>query len=162
MGRELGQSQKEAWGALLLGHAYLTRKIDKALVSQGLVSLQVYDVLLALEDCPGRRMRMTDLAEAVVFDPSSVTRLIDRLEKQGLVRREAHPTDGRSTYAALTDNGLKERERTWPSYRALIHEHFGRFFTDSAASKMASSILEAVENNPRLATLIAKDGKAKA
>lgn len=140
----LGQNQKEAWGAVLLAHAALTRVIDKQLAAAGCVSLQVYDVLLALEDSPGRRMRMTDLSEAVVFDPSSLTRLIDRLEKQGLVRRELHPTDRRCVLAVLTDEGLAAREQAWPIYRELIHATFGQFLTDSCAKQMSKSIFKAL------------------
>lgn len=167
----LGQNQKEAWGALLLGHAAFTRVIDKQLAAAGCISLQVYDVLLALEDSPGRRMRMTDLSEAVVFDPSSLTRLIDRLEKQGLVRRELHPTDRRCVLAVLTDEGLRAREEAWPVYRELVHAVFGRYITDACAKQMSKSIFRALETlgspvAPRIsaayANLIPPGGQADA
>jgi len=129
----LGDDQKKAWSLLLLSHSAATRKIDAALRSEGLPSLEVYDVLLALEDAPERRMRMVDLAEAVIFSPSGLTRLIDRMEKSGLVERKACPGDRRAIHVQLTGAGLKKRETSWPRYAALIQEHFGRFLSDDAA-----------------------------
>lgn len=143
MGKGIGQAQKEAWGALLLAHAALTRAIDRQLVSEGYLSLQVYDVLLALEDAPDQRMRMSDLANCVVFDQSSLTRLIDRLEKKGYVRREGHPTDRRSIFAVLTHEGLEARKTSWPRYSELLQEHFGRHLNESAAHHLSSALNKA-------------------
>jgi DNA-binding MarR family transcriptional regulator len=142
---ELGQLQKEAFGALLMAHAALTRKIDRALSQSGCPSLQTYDVLLALEDAPEGRMRMSDLADAVVFDPSSLTRLVDRLESKGLVRREQHPKDRRSIYAVLTPAGLQARLDAWPTYRALIQEHFGSVLNDEGARSIRDLMFDILE-----------------
>jgi DNA-binding MarR family transcriptional regulator len=146
-------THKEAWGTFLVAHASLTRKIDKVLQAEGLLSFQVYDVLLALEDAPDSRLRMSDLAEVVVFDPSSVTRLIDRLEAQGLVRRVAHPTDRRSVFACITEKGLEARKRTWPRYSELIQEHFGRFLTEADALVMRDGLMRTLGGNARLEAL---------
>ncbi|HRJ26250.1 MAG TPA: MarR family transcriptional regulator [Fimbriimonadaceae bacterium] len=138
--RELGQLQKEAFAQVLITHALLTRIIDKALTDEGFVSLQVYDVLLALEDAPGQRLRMIDLAERMVFSPSGLTRLIDRLVEAGWVDREANLKDRRSVYAVLTPAGLAERERTWPRYRELIQEQFGQYLSDRAAKAVRDGL----------------------
>lgn len=140
MSHQLGECQKKAWGLLLLSHSAATRKIDAALRSEGLPSLEVYDVLLALEDAPDRRMRMVDLAEAVIFSPSGLTRLIDRMEATGLVERRACPGDRRAIHVQITDKGLKAREGAWPAYSALIQEHFGRFLTDIQARNIAEGL----------------------
>lgn len=143
MRKQLGQQQKEAWGALLLGHAALTRRIDRAMVQEGFLTLQVYDVLLALEDAPKGRLRMSDLASYLVFDASSLTRLIDRLERAGYVRREAHPTDRRSVFAVITPNGLEARLHSWPRYRELIQEHFGQYVGNRLATEFKAAVLRA-------------------
>lgn len=129
----LGEPQKRAWGALLVAHATLTRKLDAALRQRGLPSLEVYDVLLALEDAPGRRMRMVDLAEAVVFSPSGLTRLIDRMQTAGLVERHACPNDRRAIHVGITECGLKTRAESWPAYAELVEEHFGCHLSNEEA-----------------------------
>lgn len=148
MAHGLGERQKEAWVLLLLSHSAATRKIDSALRSEGLPSLEVYDVLLALEDAPDRRMRMVDLADAVLFSPSGLTRLIDRMEKTGLVERKACPGDRRAILVQLTELGLKTRETSWPRYASLIQEHFGRFLTDEAANGVVRGLSQ-VERQSR-------------
>lgn len=136
----LGQAQKEAWGAFLLGHAALTRRMNRILQAEGKLSLQVYDLLLALEDAPGQRLRMSDLAACLAFDASSLTRLVDRLAELGFVCRESHPTDRRSVHACLTPLGLQARIDSWPMYRELIQEHFGRHLDDRAAQILRDAL----------------------
>ena len=143
MKKELGQVQKEAWGALLVAHAALTRRMYKILVQEGFPSLQVYDVLLALEDAPNQRLRMSDLATYLVFDASSLTRLVDRLEKLGYVTRAAHPTDRRSVFACITEKGLQARIGAWPRYRELIQENFGQFLSDRLAGEVREAFTRA-------------------
>lgn len=140
---DLGQMQKEAWGAFLMAHAALTRRIDKILTQEGLPSLQVYDVLLALEDAPDGRLKMGELASYLVFDASSLTRLIDRMAKIGYVERQSHPIDRRSVYACITEFGLQARMESWPRYRELIHQNFGRFVGDDLAKRLCETFKRA-------------------
>lgn len=144
----LAENHKRAWAALLLSHSAATRKIDAAMRAEGWPSLEVYDVLLALEDAPERRMRMVDLAEAVVFSPSGLTRLIDRMEAAGFVKRVACPGDRRAIHVQITPKGLTTRERSWHRYSELIQEHFGRFLTDRDARNVAEG-LRKVETSRR-------------
>lgn len=137
---KLGQIQKEAWGTMLVAYARLTKALDAKFVAEGLPALEVYDVLLALEDAPDRRLTMSELAEAVVFSRSGLTRLVDRLQMQGYVHREMHPRDRRSTYAVLTTAGLELRERAWPRYSELIQEHFGQYVSDEEAQAMRDTL----------------------
>lgn len=153
MSESLGKNQQEAWGALLLAHAVLTRKIDRLLTLEGMPTLQVYDVLLALEDAPQGRLRMGDLAAIVVFDPSSVTRIIDRLEKQGLVRREVDCEDRRRIFACITQKGRQLREDSWPVYRRLVAEHFGAQLSAVDAQHITSGLLAMFPGHPRLKSI---------
>lgn len=130
--------KKKAWIAFFVAHGVLTRKIDKILEAQGLPSLDVYDVLLALEEAPGRRMRMSDLAEAVVLSRSGITRLVDRLEKDGYIERMACKNDRRSLYAAITEAGLQIRAQTWPAFKLAIEEFFADKMTNEEAEVIAS------------------------
>jgi DNA-binding MarR family transcriptional regulator len=80
---------------------------------------------------------MHELARAVVLSRSGLTRLVDRLEKVDLLRREPDPEDGRGSYAVLTDEGAGMRERMWPVYAKGIAEHFGAHVTDEEAEVLS-------------------------
>ncbi|MBX7136092.1 MAG: MarR family transcriptional regulator [Fimbriimonadaceae bacterium] len=130
----LGQVQKEAWVAVLVSTTMLMRKIEKDLSERGCMAIELYDVLLTLEHAPNRRMRMSDLADAVILSPSGITRLVDRLESLGYVFRHTCERDRRATYAILTPEGLAAREAAWPHYREAVQRHFGRHLTDEESA----------------------------
>jgi DNA-binding MarR family transcriptional regulator len=122
--------QKSAWSGFFVAHGLITRKIDQMLKSAGCVSIDVYDVLLTLETASEGRLIMSDLASRVLLTRSGMTRLTDRLEKQGLLKRESCPNDRRAIYVVITEKGLQERERAWEVYRAGIAEHFSAFLDE--------------------------------
>ena len=135
MNASLSEVEKKAWVSYLLSSARITRDVDRRLHEAGVVDLTIYDILLRLEEAPDRRMKMTDLADASVFSKSGITRLVDRLEKDGLIERQSCPADRRRVHAWLTEKGLEERKRAWPVYRAAIYE---LFTTQMAESELAS------------------------
>jgi DNA-binding MarR family transcriptional regulator len=104
-----------AWLGFLRAHAALTRKMDANLQAAHDLTINDYEVLLALARAPDRRMRRVDLAGQVLLTQSGITRLLQGLERAGLVERADCPTDGRVVYAQLTDDGyerLREASRT--------------------------------------------------
>jgi DNA-binding MarR family transcriptional regulator len=104
-----------AWIGLLRAHGTLTRKMDANLQAEHDLTINDYEVLLALARAPDRRMRRVDLAEHVLLTQSGITRLLQGLERAGLVERADCPTDGRVVYAQLTQRGyerLRESSRT--------------------------------------------------
>ena len=100
-----------AWRNFLQAHARLLRRLDDELQDAHGLSLAEYDALLQLANAPGRRLRMSVLAERVLLSRSGITRLVDRLEAAGMVERSACATDARGAEAALTSTGL-DRLRT--------------------------------------------------
>ncbi len=100
-----------AWRSFLRAHARLTRRLDEDLRASHHVSLAEYDALLQLASAPGRRLRMSALAERVLLSRSGITRLVDRLVADGMVERSACATDARGAEAILTRSGL-DRLRT--------------------------------------------------
>ena len=104
--RDLRGAVPAAWLRLLRAHATLTRRMDANLRSAHDLTINDYEVLLALARAEGRRMRRVDLAGHVLLTQSGITRLLQGLERAGLVERAACPTDGRVVYAQLTDPGL--------------------------------------------------------
>ena len=137
MVKELSNAHKSAWVAFFVAQGVLAKRIDAELEAAGCVTLDVYDVLLSLEESPERRLRMSELADRVLVTRSGVTRLVDRLERQGLLKREACPNDRRACHATLTAAGLAERERAWPVYRQAIANHFAQHVSDEEATLIA-------------------------
>jgi len=105
-----------AWRAFLNAHALATKRINRDLAEAGLPDLTWYDVLWTLRSADGRRLRIRELADAVVLSSTGMTRFVDRLEAEGLVRREAVPGDRRGAYAVLTKEGVDLLRRMWPIY----------------------------------------------
>lgn len=132
-----------AWRALLNAHAAAVGAIERDLAAGGHVSLAWYDVLVALHEAPGNRLRLHELARAVVLSRSGLTRLVDRLEAASLLRREPCPDDRRGAFAVLTPEGEATLRRTWPAYARGIVEHFARYLTDEEAERLAD-LLERV------------------
>lgn len=114
------------WSLFLRAHAVVVEGIEARLKKAGLPPLAWYDMLWALESAPGHSLRMHELASGMVLSRSNLTRLADRLEAAGLVRRESTPHDGRGACAAITAKGLAMRKAMWPVYRAGIEELFNR------------------------------------
>jgi DNA-binding MarR family transcriptional regulator len=136
----LEQGREEAWRALITAYSAAVEGIERGLLEAGLPPLSWYDVLLELSAAPGCRLRMHELASAVVLSRSGLTRLVDRLEKAGLLRREPDPTDGRGSFAVLTDAGAGMRERMWPVYAKGIVEHFGAHVSDEEAEVLSRAL----------------------
>lgn len=95
-----------AWRLFLTTHAQITRRLEAELVAEENLTLASYDALVQLAEAPGRRLRMTELADAVLLSGSGLTRLIDRLVRAGLVTRQPCENDARGTHAVLTPAGL--------------------------------------------------------
>nr|MCW2728789.1 transcriptional regulator, MarR family [Aeromicrobium sp.] len=89
--QRLTETELGAWRSFLRAHAQITRKLEADLVAEHELPLPSYDVLLQLAESPGRRLRMTELADRVLLSRSGLTRLVDRLEREGLVERAACP-----------------------------------------------------------------------
>ena len=105
--RQMTDVELGAWRGFLVTHADLIRRLDAELVANHGLSLAAYDALLFLHRAPDHRLRMTDLGRQVLFTPSGISRLIDRLEHDGLVRRAPGSNDGRERLAELTELGLE-------------------------------------------------------
>lgn len=123
-GSALGEEQLAAWRAFLRAHSAMLRRIGRDLEDAELPPLPWYDVLAALRDAEGRRLRQVELAERVLLSNSGLSRLVDRIERAGLVRRVSCPTDRRSFHVELTVSGAEMLERMWPVYMRGIAEDF--------------------------------------
>jgi DNA-binding MarR family transcriptional regulator len=147
MTTELDDDALGAWRAFLNAHAHITHRISRDLAEAGLPDLGWYDLLWALRSAPGRRLRVNELARAVVLSPTGMSRFVDRVEATGYVVREPDPADRRALQVVLTDAGADVLRRMWPVYRAGIERHFAPFLGRSA--KRSRAMLEAMAASAR-------------
>lgn len=136
----LDEARGEVWRAFLAAHAAVIERIERDLAREDMLPLGHYDVLRALSEAPEHQLRMNELARAVVLSRSGLTRLVDRLEKVGLLRRERCDDDRRGCYAVLTEEGLEAMLRSWPVYAGGISEHFGRHLDDDEAATLTEAL----------------------
>lgn len=112
----LTRAEQLAWRGFLRAHATVVRVLEADLQAEHELPLASYDVLVQLSESPDRRLRMTELADRVLLSRSGLTRLADRLEREGLLTREPCPSDARGTLAVLTDAGLDRLRAAWPTH----------------------------------------------
>jgi DNA-binding MarR family transcriptional regulator len=144
---KLTNSQLEAWRSLLRGQALLIEEVERRLAAADLPPLGWYDVLTEL-DKAGGRLRIHELADAVILSRSGLTRLLDRLESASLLRREPCEDDRRGSYAVITPEGRQMLARMWPVYERCLAEHFAPQL-DSGDARAIRSALERVTDSVR-------------
>ena len=117
-----------AFTALVRAYSTATRRLSAQLTADHGLTISDYEVLLRLARAPDRRMRRVDLSEQVLLTASGITRLLDGLERSGLVERGSCATDRRVVYAVLTDAGLTKLREASRSHVAQIDLFFGERF----------------------------------
>jgi DNA-binding MarR family transcriptional regulator len=121
---ELSAAELAAWRGFLRVHAALSRALDAELEAAHGLPLSSYEVLLNLQAAPGRRLRMADLADRALLSRSGMTRLVDRLERHGLLARDTCVSDARGCFAVLTDAGEAWLAKARPAHLAGVRERF--------------------------------------
>ena len=134
----------DAWRGLIRLREAVMREIDLRLRHEGLISLADYGVLITLVTAPGVRLRMSDLGAQRMLTPSGITRVVVRLEKQGLVRREPDPADGRAAFAALTRPGLEALRRAQVVHHATVRELYLGRLTEHELDRLARLLEKAL------------------
>lgn len=112
-----------AYGLLTETYTGLSARISTQLDEHKL-SLVEFDVLLRLARTPGNALRMTDLAAQTTLSTSGVTRVVDRMERDGLLDRRACPEDRRGSFAVITKAGLHRLEEALPGHLTTIEQWF--------------------------------------
>ena len=131
-----GDARVAGWWTFMSAHALLVQRVGRDLAAATSLPLGSYNVLCLLHEAPGRRLRLSELARAVHLTRSGVTRLVNRLERAGLLRREGHARDRRGSYATLTDRGRDELTRARSVFVRAIAEHFGSYLSDAEAETL--------------------------
>jgi DNA-binding MarR family transcriptional regulator len=151
--RELAPEELGAWRGLLRVHSALVKALDAELLAEHDLPLTSYEVLINLQAAPDRRRRMAELAEGVLLSRSGMTRLVDRLARDGLIERDACTEDGRGMFAVLTDKGeelLSHARRTHlDGVRERFLQHFGRQELEQLAEGWNRVLPGAADLSPR-------------
>jgi DNA-binding MarR family transcriptional regulator len=134
---ELTLAELGAWRGFLRVHAALAKQLDAELAAAHDLPLSSYEVLITLQAAPGRRCRMAELADRVLLSRSGTTRLVDRLEREGLLERDTCTDDGRGTYAVLTDAGDELLSRARLTHLSGVRERFLRHFSPEELATLA-------------------------
>ena len=121
---DLSTAELDAWRGMLRVHAAVTRELDAELAAQHALPLSSYEVLMTLAAHPGGAMRMSELADGVLLSRSGLTRLVDRLGRNGLVRRRACPGDARGQLAELTPEGRRIFEHARATHLDGVRRRF--------------------------------------
>jgi len=109
---------------MLRAHAELVRELDAELAREHDMPLSSYEVLLYLADSPEGRLRMSELADRVLLSRSGLTRLVDRMERDGLLRRQRCEQDQRGWFAEITAEGRELFERARKTHLDGVRERF--------------------------------------
>jgi MarR family 2-MHQ and catechol resistance regulon transcriptional repressor len=110
-----------AVGLLFEAHAALSARFTVQLAEHGLSQIE-FEVLLRLARSPGQNLRMTDLSAQTTLSTSGVTRVVDRMERDGLVSRKSCSSDRRISYAVITESGLARLGDALPGHLDLIDQ----------------------------------------
>jgi DNA-binding MarR family transcriptional regulator len=135
--KELTPAELGAWRGLLRVHSALVKALDAELLAGHDLPLTSYEVLINLQAAPDRRRRMAELADGVLLSRSGMTRLVDRLEREGLLERDPCVSDGRGTFAVLTDKGEALLSQARRTHLDGVRERFLRHFSEGELEHLA-------------------------
>ena len=130
----------EAWGALDAHPRAITRRLQEALAAADFPPLPWYEVLAAVSEAPDERMKMGDLAEALVITRGGLTKLVDRLVKAGLLERTFCETDRRVSYATLIPAGRDLLDEMRPVVIAELEVAFSANLSAAEANELRETL----------------------
>lgn len=119
----LTPEEEAAWRALGRAVLVIPRVLDADLLASQGLGMTEYSVLMNLSEAPDRSLRMSELANYVSISVSGLSRVFERLSRQGLVERVRAESDRRGQVAVLTQAGLERLEQAWPTHLASVRHH---------------------------------------
>ena len=142
MNAKLTPAVVEAWGNLVRTRRTLLDKVEEQLKRAGLPPLDWYQVLHEVNRSPKGMLRQSGVQNRTQIAQYNVCRLVDRLEREGLVERHQCQRDGRNNVLLITAKGRALRRQMWPVYAAAICEHFGARLTPPEAELLAKLLVK--------------------
>ena len=133
-------SWADAWRGILFANARVLQVAEPDLIAKVGYPLTWLDVLAQLYDSPEHGLRIQEIQERSLFTRSGITRLIDRMEAAGYVRREPVKGDRRGVRVELTPEGLEAHERGFAAHLPVIEREFGRHLTPEQQRDVAEAL----------------------
>jgi DNA-binding MarR family transcriptional regulator len=118
--RWLDADEQRAWRAFLQASQMLFERLDRQLQRDAGLSHADYEILVRLSEAEGQRLRMSELASSTLFSRSRLSHAVARLERDGKVRRQSCPSDGRGTFAVLTPEGADALAAAAPAHAGEV------------------------------------------
>lgn len=137
---------RDAWHRLLQVSSRIVRAFDRELDLAHRISVREFDVLITLGNAPDRRLRMTDLANAVLLSSGGLTRLVGRLEERGLVQREPDPGDARSFHCRLTPTGEAQLADARLTHDAVVERLLGSRLSAEDVEALAAVLARVLDS----------------
>lgn len=137
--RLLTPLELRAWRGMLRAHAALAKALDAELEAAHGLQLSSYEVLMYLADAEDERMRMCDLASSILLSRSGLTRLVDRLQREGLLERVACSDDARGAYAKLTPDGREKLRAARATHLAGVRAMFLDLFAPAELEQLGDA-----------------------
>lgn len=151
--RWLNEHEGRVWRSFVLTWQLLDRELGRDLEADAGLSHADYTLLVVLSEAPGRRCRMSELAEFLQFSRSRISHAISRLEALGWVRREECPDDRRGAYAVLTDVGLAKLEAAAPGHVESVRRYVFDRLNDEQVDQLGAicrALVEPFNDDPAL------------
>lgn len=156
----MASNEPDVWFRFVRAHRTVIREIERRLAEAGLPPYAWYDALWGLESGPDGSRRMHELADVMAIERYNLTRLVDRLEKEGLVQRSRSEGDGRGALASITDSGRVLRKRMWAVYEEAVAELFLSQLDDDQRRGFAAALERTAELARSAGSESRKRGKA--
>jgi DNA-binding MarR family transcriptional regulator len=132
--------RRRAWRAIMETHARVTALLEEEMQQEIGLDIPTYDTLLRTYEAGHLGIRMTDLAEIILFSKSGLTTMADRLEKRGLLKRIPDPDDRRAIRITLTEQGVETFRRAAKVHVAGIQRHVADRLTNEEARVIAQAL----------------------
>ena len=145
--------ETRAWESLLYLQSSIFREMDRRLTEEHGLPLRWYDVLATLDEVPERQLRMNELAANVVLSASRLTRLVQRLQAEGLVERRPDQRDARAYFVLLTGAGRHRLEDARKTHHAIARSLLLERLSDGELDDLARLLRKALEGSRYMALL---------
>ena len=133
-----GDEKVQLFGLLLETNARLSRSLGLELEAECELPLAWFEVLLQLRRSPNGRLKMNEIADAIVHSSGGTTRLVDRLEVAGLVARQSCPSDRRAIHVAITDAGNAKLDHALNVHLEYLDERLAKRLTEGERVTLTS------------------------
>lgn len=149
---KLTETQIDSWAALVRTQQYLLNQVEADLKKAGRPPLTWYDVLLELKSAPDGRLRLNEMGARMLLEKSNLTRLVVRMENEGLLVREVCDSDKRGAYAVITASGRALQKRMWVTYARSLQTHFTSKVTQEEAEVLLTLLRKLGQESHMAAT----------